>query len=53
MTSTSVPPPAPFAAPSGPGDLQLGPRIRALRQARNVTLRELAARAGENDRARP
>jgi transcriptional regulator with XRE-family HTH domain len=41
MTSTS-------AAPTG-GEtavLQLGPRIRALRQARNVTLRELAARAG-------
>jgi transcriptional regulator with XRE-family HTH domain len=29
-----------------PAELQLGPRIRALRQARNVTLRELAARAG-------
>ncbi len=27
-------------------ELQLGPRIRALRQARNVTLRELAERAG-------
>jgi transcriptional regulator with XRE-family HTH domain len=27
-------------------ELQLGPRIRALRQARNITLRELAARAG-------
>ena len=27
-------------------DLQLGPRIRALRQARSVTLRELAERAG-------
>jgi transcriptional regulator with XRE-family HTH domain len=27
-------------------DLQLGPRIRSLRQARNVTLRELAQRAG-------
>lgn len=29
-----------------PAELQLGPRIRALRQARNVTLRELASRAG-------
>jgi transcriptional regulator with XRE-family HTH domain len=29
-----------------PTELQLGPRIRALRQARNVTLRELATRAG-------
>ena len=46
MTASSAPPPAPVAAPSGPSDLQLGPRIRALRQARNVTLRELAARAG-------
>ncbi|HEU4920146.1 MAG TPA: XRE family transcriptional regulator [Candidatus Limnocylindrales bacterium] len=27
-------------------DIQLGPRIRALRQARSVTLKELAARAG-------
>jgi transcriptional regulator with XRE-family HTH domain len=27
-------------------ELQLGPRIRSLRQARNVTLRELAERAG-------
>ena len=27
-------------------ELQLGPRIRALRQARSVTLRELAERAG-------
>jgi transcriptional regulator with XRE-family HTH domain len=27
-------------------ELQLGPRIRALRQARHVTLRELAGRAG-------
>jgi transcriptional regulator with XRE-family HTH domain len=27
-------------------ELQLGPRIRALRQARRVTLRELAERAG-------
>ena len=27
-------------------DLQLGPRIRSLRQARHVTLRELAERAG-------
>jgi transcriptional regulator with XRE-family HTH domain len=32
-------------APAGP-ELQLGPRIRALRQARNITLRELAGRAG-------
>lgn len=45
MTASSAPPPAPAAA-SGSTDLQLGPRIRALRQARNVTLRELAARAG-------
>jgi transcriptional regulator with XRE-family HTH domain len=37
--------PAPGAAPTSP-DLQLGPRIRALRQARNITLRELAGRAG-------
>jgi transcriptional regulator with XRE-family HTH domain len=29
-----------------PTELQLGPRIRSLRQARNVTLRELAERAG-------
>jgi transcriptional regulator with XRE-family HTH domain len=43
MTVSSAPPPGtPPAAP----DLQLGPRIRALRQARHVTLRELAARAG-------
>jgi transcriptional regulator with XRE-family HTH domain len=34
---------APTAAST---ELQLGPRIRALRQARNITLRELAARAG-------
>ena len=27
-------------------ELQLGPRIRSLRQARQVTLRELAERAG-------
>ena len=33
-------------AASAPPELQLGPRIRALRQARNVTLRELATRAG-------
>ena len=37
-------------ATSGPAqagvELQLGPRIRALRQARNLTLRELAERAG-------
>jgi transcriptional regulator with XRE-family HTH domain len=41
MTSTSVAPTGGEAAA-----LQLGPRIRALRQARHVTLRELAARAG-------
>ena len=41
MTATS----APTAAPAA-NELQLGPRIRALRQARNVTLRELAGRAG-------
>jgi transcriptional regulator with XRE-family HTH domain len=41
MTGSSAP-----AAPSSPTELQLGPRIRALRQARNVTLRELAGRAG-------
>ena len=39
-TSPAIP-----AAPAPP-ELQLGPRIRALRQARNVTLRELATRAG-------
>jgi transcriptional regulator with XRE-family HTH domain len=45
MTTTSAPRPAPpDAAP--PTELQLGPRIRALRQARSVTLRELAGRAG-------
>ena len=38
--------PASTSAPSAPSELQLGPRIRALRQARNVTLRELAERAG-------
>jgi transcriptional regulator with XRE-family HTH domain len=32
-------------APAAP-ELQLGPRIRALRQARGLTLRELAERAG-------
>jgi transcriptional regulator with XRE-family HTH domain len=31
---------------SAPTELQLGPRIRALRQARGFTLRELAERAG-------
>jgi len=41
MSASSAPPSAPASA-----ELQLGPRIRALRQARNVTLRELAARAG-------
>ena len=40
MTATPAP-----TAPSTT-ELQLGPRIRALRQARNVTLRELAGRAG-------
>ena len=39
--------PAPTQAPApAPNELQLGPRIRTLRQARNITLRELAARAG-------
>jgi transcriptional regulator with XRE-family HTH domain len=38
---TTVPAPA-----ASPDELQLGPRIRALRQARNVTLKELAERAG-------
>ena len=39
--------PASTSAPtSAPSELQLGPRIRSLRQARNVTLRELAQRAG-------
>jgi transcriptional regulator with XRE-family HTH domain len=37
--------PAARPAPSAP-ELQLGPRIRALRRARNITLRELADRAG-------
>jgi transcriptional regulator with XRE-family HTH domain len=37
--------PATRPAPSAP-ELQLGPRIRALRRARNITLRELADRAG-------
>jgi transcriptional regulator with XRE-family HTH domain len=32
--------------PTGAADLQLGPRIRTLRQARGFTLRELAERAG-------
>jgi transcriptional regulator with XRE-family HTH domain len=41
MSASSALPAAPASA-----ELQLGPRIRALRQARNVTLRELAARAG-------
>jgi transcriptional regulator with XRE-family HTH domain len=41
MTTASAPP----ASATAP-ELQLGPRIRALRQARNITLRELAARAG-------
>jgi transcriptional regulator with XRE-family HTH domain len=36
---------APASTPP-PTELQLGPRIRSLRQARNVTLRELAQRAG-------
>jgi transcriptional regulator with XRE-family HTH domain len=34
------------ASASALSELQLGPRIRALRQARNITLRELAERAG-------
>jgi transcriptional regulator with XRE-family HTH domain len=41
MTTASA---GPASAPTR--ELQLGPRIRALRQARNVTLRELASRAG-------
>jgi transcriptional regulator with XRE-family HTH domain len=41
MTATAAP-----SASSTTTELQLGPRIRALRQARNVTLRELAERAG-------
>ena len=41
MTTASAPP----ASATAP-ELQLGPRIRALRQARNITRRELAARAG-------
>ena len=36
--------PSPASAPGA--ELQLGPRIRALRQARGLTLRELASRAG-------
>ncbi|HEX5015645.1 MAG TPA: cupin domain-containing protein [Candidatus Limnocylindrales bacterium] len=35
---------APVSTPGS--ELQLGPRIRALRQARGLTLRELASRAG-------
>jgi transcriptional regulator with XRE-family HTH domain len=47
MTATSAPGPRQSSdpAPATP-ELQLGPRIRALRQARNITLRELAGRAG-------
>ena len=41
MSSTAA---APTSGTSA--ELQLGPRIRALRQARHVTLRELAQRAG-------
>ena len=41
MTTASAAP-----AIAATSELQLGPRIRALRQARNVTLRELASRAG-------
>jgi transcriptional regulator with XRE-family HTH domain len=41
VTATSAP-----SAPAATPELQLGPRIRALRQARNITLRELAERAG-------
>jgi transcriptional regulator with XRE-family HTH domain len=41
MTAPTTSSPAPATA-----ELQLGPRIRALRQARNITLRELASRAG-------
>jgi transcriptional regulator with XRE-family HTH domain len=37
--------PAPAEATPTP-ELQLGPRIRSLRQSRNITLRELAERAG-------
>lgn len=40
MTTSAAP------AIAATSELQLGPRIRALRQARNVTLRELASRAG-------
>jgi transcriptional regulator with XRE-family HTH domain len=46
MTVTSSPTAAPTAPASAANELQLGPRIRALRQARNITLRELAGRAG-------
>ena len=45
MTTSSAPRPTPQPR-RAPTELQLGPRIRALRQARNVTLRELAERAG-------
>lgn len=41
MAATSAIPASPTTT-----ELQLGPRIRALRQARKVTLRELATRAG-------
>jgi transcriptional regulator with XRE-family HTH domain len=41
MAATTAP-----TTTSPANDLQLGPRIRALRQARSVTLRELAERAG-------
>jgi transcriptional regulator with XRE-family HTH domain len=41
MTSVQAP-----GVPPAATELQLGPRIRALRQARNITLRELAGRAG-------
>lgn len=41
MTAPTTPSPAPAST-----ELQLGPRIRALRQARGDTLRELAQRAG-------
>ncbi|MFL5725566.1 MAG: helix-turn-helix domain-containing protein [Chloroflexota bacterium] len=40
MTATPTP------TPPSTTELQLGPRIRALRQARKITLRELAGRAG-------
>src|SRR6476660_1761057 len=41
MTAPTTSSPAPAST-----ELQLGPRIRSLRQARRVTLRELAERAG-------